>query len=178
MSGTYNGGDFNDNNNNPGLGGGTYYNGDRWIVDGSTKDNGGSSDPAQADSGPSPVAPPATTTITFVGVAPQTFRCTAVGMKPNTQHWPYLLTLDVSADCAPIADGRPYVQGGALITDANGSLLFDYFFKPTHSPFQTRAVPNSSDQVAIIPVGQQQFRIASADGHSTASTFIESKPTT
>lgn len=174
MSGTYNGGDFNaaaSYNYDAGFQANGFY------QTGTTTQTGGAVAPPPVAAAP-PAATVTTQTITFVGVAPQTFRCTATGMKPSTQHWPYLLTLDVSSDCAPISGGSPYVQGGVLITDTNGHLIFDYFFKPTHSPFETRAVPGSSDQVAIIPVGQQAFKIASADGHSTASTFIESKPTT
>jgi hypothetical protein len=37
-----------------------------------------------------------------IAVGQQVFRCTAWGLKPNTVHKAYLLTTDVSGDCAPI----------------------------------------------------------------------------
>jgi hypothetical protein len=148
--------------------------------------------------------PPSTNTTVIIGVAPQVFRCTGTGLRPNTLHYAYLLTTNVSSDCAPIvtvtsgstvAAGAPgsgfgqtgnnstsnttttYAYGSPLITDASGKLVFDYAFKPQNSPFQTKYIQQANTTIAIIPVGMQAFKVSSVDGMSWASTFIESKST-
>ncbi len=119
-----------------------------------------------------------------IGVGQQTFRCTAWGLKPNTIHKPFLLTKDVSSDCAPIANttsntlhhsSTTYSYGANLVSTSEGKLVFDFRFVPQNSPYPTRQVFHSNSYVAIIPVGNQSFKVSSTDGTSKAESFIESK---
>lgn len=174
MSGTYNGGDFNNNGSNRGLGITTYYDQSqgRWIDSGDNRNHSSSDSSGGATT--------TTTTISYIGVSSQTFRVTCWGLKPDTQHFAYLLTTNVSSDCAPITAvnaNTTYVQGNPLITDDYGRLVFDYFFKPQNSPYDTKTPQGSTSPVAIIPVGQQAFKVASSDGTSYSLGSIESKPT-
>lgn len=118
---------------------------------------------------------------TVIGVGQQTFRCTCWGLKPNTLHKPFLLTKEMTADCAPIANGSgssTYTYGSSLISTADGKLVFDFRFIPQNSPYPTRQILDSNNYVAIIPVGQQQFKVSSVDGKSHAQSFILSKSST
>ncbi len=119
---------------------------------------------------------------TVIGVGQQVFRCTCWGLKPNTLHKSYLLTKEVSADCAPISNTQQsnasYTYGASLISNSEGKLVFDFRFIPQNSPYPTRKVLNSDSYVAIIPFGQQTFKVSSLDGSSTAQSFITSKQTT
>jgi hypothetical protein len=121
--------------------------------------------------------PPATTVV--VGVSAQVFRCVATGLRPNTLHKAYLVNTDVSANCAPIpANGSTtttYSYGAPLVTDSKGRLTFDYAFTPTNSPYQTQFISQANATIAIIPAGNQAFKVQSTDGNSHASSFIQSK---
>lgn len=119
------------------------------------------------------------TTVTVIGVSDFMFRVTCWGLKPNTKHLPYLVTKDVTADCAPIAPNTTvtYTFGNPLITDASGGMVFDYHFKPENSPFETKFINSVNKTVAIIPAGQYVFKVSSADGKSRAQNYIESKGT-
>lgn len=115
-----------------------------------------------------------------IGIAAQTFRVTCTGLKPNTLHKAYLVSKDVSTDCAPIASGNvttPYVFGANLLSNSVGYLQFDYAFKPQNSPFQTQYISSSNQTIAIIPAGNQNFKVSSVDGNSHAESFIISKGT-
>lgn len=126
-----------------------------------------------------PTSAPTVTTTVIIGVSSSVFRCTGKGLKPNTRHYAYLLTKDVSADCAPIVTNgnstTTYAYGAQLISDATGTLIFDYAFKPENSPFTTQFLQATNQTVAIIPIGKQQFKVSSVDGNSFAVSFIESK---
>lgn len=129
-----------------------------------------------------------------IGVSDFTFRCISKGLKPGTLHKAYLLQRDVSADCAPIVGsstspatnapsynsntdqgGKTYSYGTPLVSDAAGNLVFDYHFKPENSPYEVKKLVDLNKVIAIIPYGQQMFKVSNADGTSYAQTYIESK---
>ena len=124
-----------------------------------------------------PVSPPSV----VIGVGAQTFKVTCTGLKPNTLHKAFLLNLDVSINCAPIANNgniaSPYTYGANLVSDSTGFLQFGYAFVPQNSPFQTQVIASSNQTIAIIPVGNQTFKVSSVDGSSRAQSFIISKGT-
>jgi hypothetical protein len=116
----------------------------------------------------------------IIGVSDYTFKVTCWGLRPNTSHTPYLLTKEVGIDCAPIVSNgtttATHAYGSPLITNQEGRLVFNYHFRPENSPYPTRYVQSINKTVAIIPVGQQLFKVSSADGTSGAQNYIESKP--
>lgn len=161
-SSTYGGGEWNSVLNNP-----------------PSKDNSNNSKP---------------TKVTVIGVSDFTFRCIGKGLKPGTLHKAYLLQRDVSADCAPIVGsstspaanapsynsnttqgGKTYSYGTPLVSDAAGNLVFDYHFRPENSPYEVKKLVDLNKVIAIIPYGQQMFKVSNADGTSYAQTYIESK---
>jgi len=148
--------------------------------------------PPESSSDSSGSSTPASQTI--IGVADFTFRCIGKGLKPNTLHKAYLLTKDVSADCAPIVGsstspasnavtygsntdqgGRTYSYGVPLVSDAAGNLVFDYHFRPENSPYEVKKLVDLNKTIAIIPYGQQLFKVSNSDGSSYAQSYIESK---
>ena len=114
-----------------------------------------------------------TSTEVIVGIGPQTFRVTCTGLKPSTIHYAYLLSTNVSVNCAPLNN---YVFGANLVTDSTGYLQFDYAFKPTNAPF-----PTDTDQtgqiISIIPAGNQALKVSSSDEKSYAQSYMISKGT-
>ena len=126
-------------------------------------------------------SPAAPATSVVIGIGPQTFRVTCTGLKPNTLHKAYLVSEDVSINCAPIVDGSTtsasYIFGADLITDITGYLQFDYAFTPQNSPYTTQFIASTNQTIAIIPAGNQDFKVLSTDGNSHAESFIISKGT-
>jgi hypothetical protein len=123
-----------------------------------------------------PVAPAVPPTSIVVGVGAQQFRITCTGLKAMTLHKAFLLTTDVTANCAPISNTNPYKFGANLVSDSSGYLQFDYNFVPTNSPYSTYTIAsNTSQTVAIIPAGNQTFKVSSLDSTSTVSGYIISK---
>lgn len=61
--------------------------------------------------------------------AEQVFNLTAVGLRPNTQHFFSFNTVNVSAFCAPLGG----TLGANLVSDANGTITFQYYYSSTLS---------------------------------------------
>ena len=85
------------------------------------------------------------------------FTMTCAGLRPLTRHWFYFDRQASSANCQP----RGGVLGAPLITDANGQITFDFFYRPPVSA----PVDNEQAYYAMVSnaVGTKSYTIGDAD---------------
>ena len=95
---------------------------------------------------------------------PAIFKMKGSGLKPLTKHVFYFDNDDVSSMCIPTGGS----QGDALITDANGSILFQFVYA---SLYRLVGV-NKYGSIPIIETGAKTAIIKTLDETSMASTII------
>lgn len=117
------------------------------------------------------------------------FNVNVSGLKPDTIHRFYLVDKDVTVDCVPLtsatqasntaskynvggtAPASQPVFGGQLISNSNGKLSFEYYFKPENSPFDVKQSKKNGPYVSL-PIKNQRVYVKSEDGFSYAESEI------
>lgn len=105
----------------------------------------------------------------------QKFTISVAGLKPNTTHTFVFANNDETAFCTQI---NGLSNAGKLVTSANGTLVFDYYYaSPISRQFNNTAVITYNQYNQFYDylnkmAGTKQFSLQSIDLTSTASDFI------
>jgi hypothetical protein len=119
------------------------------------------------------------------------FNVNVSGLKPDTIHRFYLVDKDVTSDCVPLRVSNQSsntsskyntenisfplaIFGSQLISNSNGKLEFEYYFKPENSPFTVKQSKKKGPYVTL-PIKNQRVYVKSEDGFSFAETEIKVK---